>query len=89
MCWKTLTTPCAVVTEPDHGTPMGGCRIVKAMGTKITKLQPFGGFCAETGGGLTILIAPTFGIPVSTTHTITTIPFSAFLAALFFWILPG
>jgi len=50
---------------------MGGWRIVKTMGTRITKLTPFGGFCAETGGGLTILFATHFGVPVSTTHTIT------------------
>ncbi len=53
------------------GTYMGGWRIVKTMGSKITKLQPYGGFCAETGGGLTILGMSYFGIPVSTTHTIT------------------
>jgi PiT family inorganic phosphate transporter len=41
------------------------------MGTKITKLKPVGGFCAETGGGLTIMLASFLGIPVSTTHTIT------------------
>jgi PiT family inorganic phosphate transporter len=41
------------------------------MGSKITKLQPYGGFCAETGGGVTILAMSHFGIPVSTTHTIT------------------
>jgi PiT family inorganic phosphate transporter len=41
------------------------------MGTKITKLQPFGGFCAETGGAMTILLASSLGVPVSTTHTIT------------------
>jgi PiT family inorganic phosphate transporter len=49
----------------------GGWRIVKTMGQRITKLQPFGGFCAETGGALTITLASHFGIPVSTTHTIT------------------
>jgi PiT family inorganic phosphate transporter len=49
----------------------GGWRIVKTMGSKITKLKPVGGFCAETGGGLTILLATYLGIPVSTTHTIT------------------
>jgi inorganic phosphate transporter, PiT family len=44
---------------------------VRTMGSKITKLQPVGGFCAETGGGVTILAMSSFGIPVSTTHTIT------------------
>lgn len=53
------------------GTYLGGWRIVKTMGSKITKLQPSGGFCAETGGGVTILAMSAFGIPVSTTHTIT------------------
>ena len=53
------------------GTAMGGWRIVKTMGTGITKLQPFGGFCAETGGAMTILLASSLGVPVSTTHTIT------------------
>jgi PiT family inorganic phosphate transporter len=53
------------------GTLSGGWRIVKTMGSKITKLKPVGGFCAETGGGLTILLATYLGIPVSTTHTIT------------------
>jgi PiT family inorganic phosphate transporter len=53
------------------GTALGGWRIVKTMGSKITRLQPFGGFCAETSGGLTILMASVWGIPVSTTHTIT------------------
>jgi PiT family inorganic phosphate transporter len=53
------------------GTMFGGWRIVKTMGTRITKLQPYGGFCAETAGAITILGATAFGIPVSTTHTIT------------------
>jgi PiT family inorganic phosphate transporter len=53
------------------GTMAGGWRIVKTMGQRLTKLQPFGGFCAETGGALTISLASHFGIPVSTTHTIT------------------
>jgi len=53
------------------GTALGGWRIVKTMGSKITRLQPFGGFCAETSGGLTIMMASAWGIPVSTTHTIT------------------
>ncbi len=100
------------------GTAMGGWRIVKTMGTKITKLAPFGGFCAETGGAMTILFASALGVPVSTTHTITgaivgvgasrrlaavrwgvagrivwawvlTIPLSALIAAVCFWLLPG
>jgi inorganic phosphate transporter, PiT family len=53
------------------GTLSGGWRIVKTMGTKITKLKPVGGFAAETAGAITILTASKFGIPVSTTHTIT------------------
>ncbi|MEJ5897515.1 MAG: inorganic phosphate transporter [Aquabacterium sp.] len=53
------------------GTMMGGWRIVKTMGQRITKLKPVGGFCAETGGALTLFIATGLGIPVSTTHTIT------------------
>jgi len=53
------------------GTLFGGWRIVKTMGQKITKLKPVGGFCAETGGAMTLLMASFWGIPVSTTHTIT------------------
>jgi PiT family inorganic phosphate transporter len=53
------------------GTLSGGWRIVKTMGSKITKLKPVGGFCAETGGAAAIFMATNFGIPVSTTHTIT------------------
>jgi PiT family inorganic phosphate transporter len=53
------------------GTMFGGWRIVKTMGHNLTKLQPIGGFCAETGGGVTILALAHAGIPVSTTHTIT------------------
>ena len=53
------------------GTLFGGWRIVHTMGSRITKLRPVGGFCAETGGALSILLATSFGIPVSTTHTIT------------------
>ncbi len=53
------------------GTLFGGWRIVKTMGSKITKLQPMGGFCAESAGALTIVGATLGGIPVSTTHTIT------------------
>ncbi len=97
------------------GTLFGGWRIVKTMGQKITKLKPVGGFCAETGGAMTLLMASFFGIPVSTTHTITgaivgvgasqkasavrwglagnivmawivTIPASAFMAAVAWWV---
>ena len=53
------------------GTLIGGWRIVKTMGQRITKLKPVHGFCAETGGAITLFIASAFGIPVSTTHTIT------------------
>jgi PiT family inorganic phosphate transporter len=97
------------------GTLFGGWRIVKTMGQKITKLKPMGGFCAETGGAITLFMATFLGIPVSTTHTITgaimgvgssrkisavrwgiagnivwawifTIPASAFLAAIAWWL---
>ncbi len=97
------------------GTMFGGWRIVKTMGQKITKLKPLGGFCAETGGAMTLFLATALGIPVSTTHTITgaivgvgsvhrasavrwgvagnivwawifTIPASAFVAAIAYWI---
>jgi PiT family inorganic phosphate transporter len=97
------------------GTPFGGWRIVKTMGQKITKLKPVGGFCAETGGAITLFLASALGIPVSTTHTITgaivgvgsaqrasavrwgvagnivwawifTIPASAFVAAVAYWV---
>ena len=53
------------------GTLFGGWRIVKTMGQRIAKLRPVDGFCAETGGAITLFIASIFGIPVSTTHTIT------------------
>ncbi len=97
------------------GTLFGGWRIVKTMGQKITKLKPVGGFCAETGGAITLLMSSFWGVPVSTTHTITgaivgvgasqkmsavrwgvagnivwawvfTIPASAFMAAVAWWI---
>ena len=97
------------------GTLFGGWRIVKTMGQRITKLKPVGGFCAETGGAITLFTATAMGIPVSTTHTITgaivgvgsaqkmsavrwgvagnivwawifTIPASAFMAAIAWWI---
>jgi inorganic phosphate transporter, PiT family len=53
------------------GTLFGGWRIVKTMGQRITKLKPVGGFCAETGGAMTLFLATGLGVPVSTTHTIT------------------
>ncbi len=53
------------------GTLAGGLRIIRTMGTKLTRLTPMHGFCAETGGGVTILAVSHLGIPVSTTHTIT------------------
>jgi PiT family inorganic phosphate transporter len=65
--WVILISHAAIAL----GTMFGGWRIVKTMGTKITKLQPFGGFCAETSGAITLFLATGLGIPVSTTHTIT------------------
>jgi inorganic phosphate transporter, PiT family len=65
--WVVLSAHAAIAL----GTLSGGWRIVKTMGTKIVKLQPVGGFCAETAGALTLFGATYFGIPVSTTHTIT------------------
>jgi PiT family inorganic phosphate transporter len=65
--WIVLSCHAAIAL----GTLMGGWRIVKTMGQKITKLKPFEGFCAETAGALTLFGATHFGIPVSTTHTIT------------------
>ena len=53
------------------GTLLGGWRIVKTMGQRLTKIKPVGGFCAETGGAITLTFASLAGIPVSTTHTIT------------------
>ena len=82
--WLLLIS--AGATTPDHlpswvivgcyvaiamGTMFGGWRIVKTMGQKITKLRPVGGFAAETGGAITLFLATSLGIPVSTTHTIT------------------
>ncbi|MPQ56763.1 inorganic phosphate transporter [Duganella sp. FT27W] len=58
-------------TAISFGTLFGGWRIVKTMGQKITKLKPVGGFCAETGGAITLFVATALGVPVSTTHTIT------------------
>ena len=82
--WLLLIS--ANLTSPDHlpnwvvvscyvaialGTLFGGWRIVKTMGQRITKLKPIGGFAAETGGAISLFMATYFGIPVSTTHTIT------------------
>jgi PiT family inorganic phosphate transporter len=126
--WLLLLS--ANLTTPDHlpgwvivscyaaiaiGTLFGGWRIVKTMGQRITKLRPIGGFSAESGGAISLFLATTFGIPVSTTHTITgsiigvgsaqraravrwgvagnivaawilTIPASALIAAVAWWI---
>jgi PiT family inorganic phosphate transporter len=111
--WVVMSCYAAIAA----GTALGGWRIVRTMGTRITKLRPFDGFCAETGGAMTILFASRLGVPVSTTHTITgaivgvgaskrmaavrwgvartivsawvmTIPASAVIAALIFWVLP-
>jgi inorganic phosphate transporter, PiT family len=65
--WVVLSAHAAI----GLGTLSGGWRIVKTMGTKIVKLQPVGGFCAETAGAATLFFATFTGIPVSTTHTIT------------------
>ena len=65
--WIVLAAHTAIAL----GTAAGGWRIVKTMGTRITRLRPFGGFCAETAGGITVLLASNLGVPVSTTHTIT------------------
>jgi inorganic phosphate transporter, PiT family len=65
--WVILISHAAIAL----GTLFGGWRIVKTMGTKITKLQPIGGFSAETAGAITLAGATLGGIPVSTTHTIT------------------
>jgi PiT family inorganic phosphate transporter len=53
------------------GTFFGGWRIVRTMGSRITRLKPVHGFCAETGGAISVFLASALGIPVSTTHTIT------------------
>jgi PiT family inorganic phosphate transporter len=65
--WIVLSCHAAIAL----GTLLGGWRIVKTMGQKITKLKPFEGFCAESAGALTLFGATHFGIPVSTTHVIT------------------
>jgi PiT family inorganic phosphate transporter len=65
--WVILAAHSAIAL----GTLSGGWRIIHTMGSKITRLQPVGGFAAETAGAITLFIASSFGIPVSTTHTIT------------------
>ena len=65
--WIVLSCQAAIA----FGTLLGGWRIVKTMGQKITKLKPFEGFCAESAGAITLFTATHFGIPVSTTHVIT------------------
>ena len=65
--WIILAAHAAIAL----GTLTGGWRIVRTMGSRITKIKPFSGFCAETGGAATVLLASYGGIPVSTTHTIT------------------
>ena len=65
--WVVITCQAAM----GLGTLFGGWRIVHTMGSKITRLTPMQGFCAETGGAITLFVATWLGIPVSTTHTIT------------------
>ena len=65
--WVILSCHAAIA----GGTLLGGWRVIKTMGQRITKLKPAGGFCAETAGALTLLTTAAAGIPVSTTHTIT------------------
>ncbi len=65
--WIILSCQAAIAL----GTYMGGWKVVNTLGNRVTKLRPIDGFCAETGGGVTILALSQFGIPVSTTHTIT------------------
>jgi PiT family inorganic phosphate transporter len=65
--WVVLAAHAAIAL----GTLAGGWRIIHTMGSKITKLQPVGGFAAETGAAIALLTATSFGVPVSTTHAIT------------------
>jgi len=65
--WVVITSHSVIA----FGTMVGGWKVIKTLGMRMTKLSPFGGFSAETSAGLTIVIATLFGIPVSTTHTIT------------------
>ncbi len=69
--WDTLWIILSCHLAMGLGTALGGWRIVKTMGMKITKLKPMGGFCAESAGAVTLFAATHLGIPVSTTHTIT------------------
>ncbi len=69
--WRTLWIILSCHVAMAIGTALGGWKIVKTMGMKITKLKPVGGFCAETAGAFTLFLATHSGIPVSTTHTIT------------------
>jgi len=65
--WVVITCQAAIAL----GTLFGGWKIVHTMGSRITRLSPQQGFCAETGGAITLFAATSMGIPVSTTHTIT------------------
>ena len=65
--WVVLSCQAAMAL----GTTLGGWRIVRTMGSRITHLKPIQGFCAETGGAITLFLATGLGVPVSTTHTIT------------------
>jgi PiT family inorganic phosphate transporter len=65
--WVVLSCQVAMAL----GTFVGGWRIVRTMGSRITRLKPVQGFCAETAGAMTLYLATSFGVPVSTTHTIT------------------
>jgi inorganic phosphate transporter, PiT family len=68
--WDTLWIILSCQTAMALGTALGGWKIVKTMGMKLTKLKPVHGFCAETAGAFTIFMATKLGIPISTTHTI-------------------
>ncbi|PIP79570.1 MAG: anion permease [Ignavibacteria bacterium CG22_combo_CG10-13_8_21_14_all_37_15] len=65
--WVVITSHSVIA----FGTMVGGWKVIKTLGMRMTKLSPFGGFSAETSAGMTIVLATLFGIPVSTTHTIT------------------
>ena len=64
--WVILSAHAAIAL----GTLLGGWKVIRTMGSRLTKLNPRGGFCAEAGGGATVLLAASLGIPASTTHTI-------------------